>query len=198
MRNTARALVAVVQRAKDGAWVLPRGKLKRDEPARAAARREVVEETGHHVAVNEFLGAITYRAGGKSKVVQFWQMQAQDDASHDLMADIVAVDWLSLEAAVRRLRYPLEKLFLRRIGRRALQRRDDRKLPRPLAAKKAGRKSGEKAGKNKIKDKGKSKGNDKGKGKDKNKDKTGRKSNAKHKAKPKKSRKSRRTKKTGK
>ncbi|MGB6351486.1 MAG: NUDIX domain-containing protein, partial [Pseudolabrys sp.] len=71
VRNGARPLIAVVQRAKDELWVLPRGKLKSDESPLAGARREVVEETGHRVRVREFLGAITYRARGRPKVVQF-------------------------------------------------------------------------------------------------------------------------------
>jgi 8-oxo-dGTP diphosphatase len=149
VRNSKRPLVAVVQRAKDGAWVLPRGKLKRDESAKACAGREVVEETGHRITVNEFLGAMTYRAGGKAKVVQFWQMQAEDDPSHELMPDIITVEWLPLKAAVRRLSYPLEKLFLRSVGPRALQRRDTRKLPPGRAAPtKTKTKAGKKADKN--------------------------------------------------
>jgi ADP-ribose pyrophosphatase YjhB (NUDIX family) len=103
--------------------VLPRGKLKRDEDPLVGARREVVEETGHRVKVHEFLGAITYRVRGRSKVVQFWRMQAYERPSHDIMSDIVAVEWLPLGAAVRRLSYPLEKLFLQHIGRRALKHR---------------------------------------------------------------------------
>ena len=135
VRGAKSALFAVVQRSKDDKWVLPRGKLKRDENPVIGARREVVEETGHRVEVNEFLGAITYRAGGRPKVVQFWQMQAEDEASHDLMADIVAVEWLPLAAAVRRLSYPLEKLFLRNVGRRAAKQRSGRKSPRKLRLK---------------------------------------------------------------
>ncbi|MDP1845430.1 MAG: NUDIX domain-containing protein [Candidatus Moranbacteria bacterium] len=145
VRGGARLRVAVVQRSKDDRWVLPRGKLKRDENPVIGARREVVEETGHRVEVNEFLGAITYRAGGRPKVVQFWQMQAEDEASHDLMADIVAVDWLPLKAAVRRLSYPLEKLFLRNVGRRAAKQRNGRKAPRKLTLRSAKQKSEKKA-----------------------------------------------------
>src|SRR5580698_760215 len=98
VRNGKRPLVAVVQRSKDDRWVLPRGKLKRDERPIVGARREVVEETGHRVRVREFLGAITYRARGRSKVVQFWRMQAAAKPSHDLMRDISAVEWLTLAA----------------------------------------------------------------------------------------------------
>lgn len=124
VRGRARPLIAVVQRSKDERWVLPRGKLKRDENPMVGARREVVEETGHQVRVHEFLGAITYRVRGRSKLVQFWRMQAYERPSRDIMSDIAAVDWLPLGAAVRRLSYPLEKLFLQYAGRRALKRRN--------------------------------------------------------------------------
>ena len=139
VRGGARALIAVVQRSKDDRWVLPRGKLKRTEPAVIGARREVVEETGHRVRVREFLGAITYRARGRPKVVQFWRMQAAARPSRDLMKDIAAVEWLTLAAAIRRLSYPPEKLFLRNVGRHAMPRRKHaaRRKPRRRTARKS-------------------------------------------------------------
>ena len=130
-RRRAQPRIAVVQRSKDDAWVLPRGKLERDENPAAGARREAVEETGHRVKVYEFLGAITYRARGRPKVVQFWRMKADERPSRDVMKDIVAVEWLPLAAAVRRLSYPLEKLFLRHVGRRILKRRRRKTATRP-------------------------------------------------------------------
>jgi 8-oxo-dGTP diphosphatase len=123
VRNGARPLIAIVQRAKDELWVLPRGKLKRDESPLAGARREVIEETGHRVRVREFVGAITYRARGRPKVVQFWRMQAEANPSRDLMKDIMAVEWLPLSVAIRKLSYPLESLFLRNVGRNILRSR---------------------------------------------------------------------------
>ena len=135
VRGGARPLV--VQRSKDELWVLPRGKLKRDEKPIAGARREAVEETGHRVHVREFLGALIYRTRGRPKVVQFWRMRAEVNPSRDLMKDIAAVEWLTLAAAVRRLSYPLEKLFLRNVGRHVLKRRkrSARRKSRASAAK---------------------------------------------------------------
>jgi 8-oxo-dGTP diphosphatase len=129
VRNGARPLIAIVQRAKDELWVLPRGKLKRDESPLAGARREVVEETGHRVRVREFVGAITYRARGRPKVVQFWRMQAEANPSRDLMEDIMAVEWLPLSAAIRKLSYPLERLFLSHVGRNILRLRRKGRSP---------------------------------------------------------------------
>ena len=139
VRNGARPLIAVVQRSKDERWVLPRGKLDRDENPAAGARREAVEETGHRVEVHEFLGAITYRVRGRPKVVQFWRMHAAARPSRDIMKDIAAVEWLPLAAAVRRLSYPLEKLFLRHVGRRILKRRRRKPARRKTARHKTAR-----------------------------------------------------------
>ena len=77
VRDAGGPLIAVVRLRKDNAWVLPKGKLKPGEKALAAAKREVVEETGHEVEVHEFLGAMS-REAGKLKIVQFWRMSAVD------------------------------------------------------------------------------------------------------------------------
>ena len=42
VRGGAQPRIAVVQRSKDDAWVLPRGKLERDENPARGARREAV------------------------------------------------------------------------------------------------------------------------------------------------------------
>jgi 8-oxo-dGTP diphosphatase len=123
VRKGPRPLVAVVQRSKDRLWVLPRGKLKRNERALDGARREVVEETGHRVTVHEYLGAIAYQARGRTKVVRFWRMRAAARPSRKVMKDIAAVRWLPLAAAVRRLSYALEKHFLHDVGRMVLRKR---------------------------------------------------------------------------
>lgn len=123
VRTGSRPRIAVVQRSKDDRWVLPRGKLKLNERAIVGAQREAFEETGHRVRVRKFLGAITYRAQGKPKLVQFWHMQAAAHPSRELMRDIAAVAWLPLPAAVRRLSYPIEKLFLRSVGETLVRRK---------------------------------------------------------------------------
>jgi 8-oxo-dGTP diphosphatase len=120
VRDGPRPLIALVQRRKDDAWVLPKGKLKRKEEPITAAEREVVEETGFEVAIHEYLGAISYKVGRKPKLVEFWRMQAVSKIGRKPARDIKAVQWLPLDAAIARLELPLEQLFLRNVGPRAL------------------------------------------------------------------------------
>src|SRR5215813_12878872 len=94
LRNDRKLQFAVVQLRKLGAWGLPKGKLAPTEDALTAARREVLEETGHAVTVHEFLGTLAYETSGRPKVVQFWRMHAIGEPIGDLMRDVRAVRWL--------------------------------------------------------------------------------------------------------
>jgi 8-oxo-dGTP diphosphatase len=109
-------LIAVVRVRKRDEWVLPKGKLDDGETPRAAARREVLEETGHNVTVHEFLGTLVYESGGRSKVVHFWRMEAGGMQARELTNDVRAVDWLPLDAAIERLSRSYERTFLENVG----------------------------------------------------------------------------------
>jgi 8-oxo-dGTP diphosphatase len=120
VREAPEPLIAIVRLRKDKAWVLPKGKLKANEDALAAARREVLEETGHDVSVHEFLGAMSHAAGGKPKIVQFWRMRAVGGPVRKLMRDVRAVRWLPLEQAIETLTHAHEQAFLANVGPVAL------------------------------------------------------------------------------
>jgi 8-oxo-dGTP diphosphatase len=120
LRQAATPLVAVVRLRKRDEWVLPKGKLDRGETPRAAAEREVNEETGHDVAVHEFLGTLVYESRGGSKVVHFWLMEAGAAPVRKLMRDVKAVEWLPLADAVERLSRGYERAFLENVGPIAL------------------------------------------------------------------------------
>jgi 8-oxo-dGTP diphosphatase len=108
--------VAIVRLRKRDEWVLPKGKLDPGETPRAAAKREVLEETGHNVTVREFLGTLVYESSGRAKVVHYWSMEANGEPTRALMSDIRAVDWLPLNAAVARLSRDHERIFLEAVG----------------------------------------------------------------------------------
>jgi 8-oxo-dGTP diphosphatase len=138
LRREQPPLIAVVRLRKRDEWVLPKGKLDEGETPRAAAKREVLEETGHSVTVHEFLGTLVYDSGGRSKVVHYWRMEASGTQTRELMSDIRAVDWLPLEAAIARLSRASERTFLENVGPLAvsvLSRRLKAKAQAPAANK---------------------------------------------------------------
>ena len=96
------------------------GQARRWRNAKQAAHREVLEETGHDVAIHEFLGTLVYQSGGRSKVVHFWRMETEGGPVRKLMNDIKAVDWLTLEDALARLSREYERVFLVQVGPIAL------------------------------------------------------------------------------
>jgi 8-oxo-dGTP pyrophosphatase MutT (NUDIX family) len=122
VRQGVKPLVAIVQRRRDNAWVLPKGKLKANEKPLAAAKREAMEETGVEVRVHEFLGLISYIGGNGPKIAHFWRMQAVGNTVNEPLDDIKAVDWLPLATAIERLSLPHEQSFLRNVGKKAIRR----------------------------------------------------------------------------
>jgi len=121
LRGNARPYFAVVRLRREKAWVLPKGKLEPREHPRDAAKREVLEETGHDVSVHEFLGSMTYLNEGRLKIVQFWLMRTAGTPQRELNDDIKAVKWLPLRAAIETLTRPHEKVFLTHVGPIALR-----------------------------------------------------------------------------
>ena len=120
LRQAEPPLLAVVRLRKRNEWALPKGKLDRGETPRAAAEREVMEETGHDVAVHEFLGTLVYETGGGPKVVHYWRMEAGYMPVRELMRDVKAVEWLPLGEAVERLSRGHERAFLQQVGPMAI------------------------------------------------------------------------------
>lgn len=134
-------LIAIVQLRHRRDWMLPKGKLNRGENARAAAKREVLEETGHRVSIHEFLGTISYDVGGKSKVVQFWRMEANAQPVRELMHDVRAVAWLPLRNAIKKLSHPREQIFLRSVGPVAIKGARQSRVRTHLAARRTKRRT---------------------------------------------------------
>ncbi len=120
LRHGVPPLFAIVRQRKRNEWVLPKGKLDDGETPLEAAYREVLEETGHAVLVHEFLGTMAYPSGGRAKIVHFWRMEAQGGPVRELMRDVKAVDWVTLEEALERLSRDYERAFLTQTGPVAL------------------------------------------------------------------------------
>ena len=135
LRQEETPLIAVVRLRKRNEWVLPKGKLDDGETPRDAAKREVLEETGHDVSVHEFLGTLVYESGGRFKVVHYWRMETSGEQVYELMDDVRAVEWLPLDAAVERLSRAYERAFLANVGPLALEAAALARFPRRVKVK---------------------------------------------------------------
>ena len=104
--------VAVVHRRRHDDWTLPKGKLEDGETWRAAALREVKEETGHAAEILAFAGAIAYETAAGPKVVRYWHMRVAGGGPSPLDDEVREVVWLTPSLARQRLQYPLEQALL--------------------------------------------------------------------------------------
>lgn len=95
----------LVHRPRYDDWTLPKGKLEPGETMKAAAQREVEEETGLAVKLGRKLGTIGYRTRRRRKIVRFWLMEPVGGEFHP-NKEVDGVEWLRRGDALRRLSYP--------------------------------------------------------------------------------------------
>ncbi|MDH6569381.1 8-oxo-dGTP diphosphatase [Streptomyces sp. SAI-117] len=94
--------ICLVHRPKYDDWSHPKGKVKREEDALAAALREVEEETGYTAEPGTELATVHYMANGRPKRVRYWAAEAT--RGHFTPNDEVdRILWLSPAAARSRL-----------------------------------------------------------------------------------------------
>ncbi|MFJ5098513.1 MULTISPECIES: NUDIX hydrolase [unclassified Streptomyces] len=107
--------VALVHRPKWDDWSLPKGKLKRGEPAEAGALREVLEETGYRCALGAPLSDARYTdAEGRPKRVWYWAAEATD-GEFAPNREVDALLWLPPAEASARLSYDRDRSLIREL-----------------------------------------------------------------------------------
>lgn len=111
-RRGERDEVLIVRRARYDDWTFPKGKLEKGESAIHAAVREVREETGVAARIGRYLGALGYPVGDRSKIVQYWRMSVASEGAFSPDDEVQERLWLSIDEALGRLTYPLERAFL--------------------------------------------------------------------------------------
>jgi 8-oxo-dGTP diphosphatase len=92
--------VAVIHRPRYRDWSLPKGKLEPGETWEQAAEREVHEETGLAVRLEEELPPVSYTDNkGRSKLVRYWLMEADPDGRFRPNDEVDELRWVSGEEA---------------------------------------------------------------------------------------------------
>ncbi len=107
----------MVHRPRYDDWSFPKGKCEPDESFRAAAAREVAEETGLDAVLDADLGEVRYvDHRGRPKVVRYWAMTVP--AGKAAAGDGLEVDeilWLPIDEARLRLSYAHDLVLLDRL-----------------------------------------------------------------------------------
>ncbi|MFJ5233412.1 NUDIX hydrolase [Kitasatospora sp. NPDC088391] len=103
--------VALVHRPKYDDWSLPKGKLEPGEGWRAAALREVLEETGMRCVLGPELPAQHYLAHGRPKEVRYWSAVPTGGAFRP-NREVDRLEWLPPRRAKERLTHPRDQVLI--------------------------------------------------------------------------------------
>lgn len=114
--------VVLCGRLSEELWVLPKGSPEQGERLERTATREVEEETGLRVTIQERVGSIRYQFSGPGgrrydkRVEHHLMVPAGGSLSHH-DREFDEVRWFPVEEALRILRYPKEREIVRRAVR---------------------------------------------------------------------------------
>jgi 8-oxo-dGTP diphosphatase len=97
--------IVVVHRPRYDDWSLPKGKLDAGETWEDAALREVEEETGLRVRLEDELEPAHYLSKGKPKTVRYWRMSVVDEPGNEPDDEVDDLRWLTPDEAIRVLSY---------------------------------------------------------------------------------------------
>jgi 8-oxo-dGTP diphosphatase len=101
--------IALAHRPRYDDWSLPKGKLEGGEDWAVAALRETEEEIGQRGKLGPELPPVFYRdRKGRDKVVRYWLMEG-GDASFTPNDEVDELRWETLEEALERLTYPVDR-----------------------------------------------------------------------------------------
>lgn len=102
--SPARRFLAV-HRPHRSDWSLPKGKIDPGETSPCTAVRECDEETGYRVSLAARLPSLSYRAGGQTKLVDYWIGRVRSDEGFAPDDEVDEIRWIDLTDADELLTY---------------------------------------------------------------------------------------------
>jgi 8-oxo-dGTP pyrophosphatase MutT (NUDIX family)/phosphohistidine phosphatase SixA len=96
--------IAVVHRPRYDDWSLPKGKLSDGESPAACAAREIAEETGARVGLQQLITRVKYPVESATKIVDYWRMRFLE-GDFGKSDEVDELDWLQPDEARARLTY---------------------------------------------------------------------------------------------
>lgn len=128
-------LVKVENLKGERLWTFPKGHLEAGEDARAAARREVEEETGWRCRIRKALSLVRYsftrdRRPIRKKVQWYWMEPGLKIGKPDA-AEIHKAEWVGFDQAEKKLRYPSDFKLLAAVRNLAEETRSTARAPLP-------------------------------------------------------------------
>ncbi|GAA2806224.1 NUDIX hydrolase [Kitasatospora paracochleata] len=110
-RGWKKPRIALIHRPKYDDWSLPKGKLEPGEGWRAAAVREVREETGMNCVLGAELPAQHYLAQGRPKEVRYWSAVPVGGAFRP-NREVDLLEWLPPRKARERLSHVRDRVLV--------------------------------------------------------------------------------------
>lgn len=102
-----------VHRPHRGDWSLPKGKVDPGETTACAAVRECDEETGYRVSLAARLPSLSYRAGGQTKIVDYWIGRVRADEGFAPDDEVDEIRWIKLTEADEILTYSDDAMLVK-------------------------------------------------------------------------------------
>jgi len=106
--------VCVVRRGQHGDCVLPRGKVEDGETVREAARRELKEEAGCDVELDQLVHLTERFVEQRRKLTMYWRLKLVAEGQPTDAPETSKPEWLTVQAALDALTYADERDVLRR------------------------------------------------------------------------------------
>lgn len=101
VENGRRLFLMVTSSVNKYKWVLPKGRIEKEETPRATAIREVLEEAGVYAIVTREAGTVTYTKKGQSITVAYFLME--HDKQTKRSSEGRDINWVEKEVVIKRL-----------------------------------------------------------------------------------------------